>query len=125
LLADDMGLGKTVQTLALLQSQKEAGIQQSSLLVMPTSLVYNWEMEARKFTPQLKIFVYTGTHREKKLDQFEGYDLVLTSYGIIRIDTDLLKNYYFNYIILDESQAIKNPSSNIAKAVLQLNARHN
>jgi SNF2 family DNA or RNA helicase len=123
-LADDMGLGKTVQTLALLQSQKEAGIQQSSLLVMPTSLVYNWEMEARKFTPQLKIFVYTGTHREKKLDQFEGYDLVLTSYGIIRIDTDLLKNYYFNYIILDESQAIKNPSSNIAKAVLQLNARH-
>lgn len=123
-LADDMGLGKTIQTLALLQSQKEAGIGQASLLVMPTSLVYNWEVEARKFTPQLRIFTYTGTHREKNIEQFEGYDLILTSYGIIRIDADLLKNYYFNYIILDESQAIKNPASNIAKAVTQLNARH-
>lgn len=123
-LADDMGLGKTVQTLALLQSQKEAGIKQTSLLVMPTSLVYNWEMESRKFTPQLRIFVYTGTHREKNLAQFEGYDLVLTSYGIIRIDIDMLKDFYFNYIILDESQAIKNPTSNISKAVTQLNARH-
>jgi SNF2 family DNA or RNA helicase len=123
-LADDMGLGKTVQTLALLQAQKEAGITQASLLVMPTSLVYNWEVEARKFTPGLKVFVYTGTHREKNTDQFNGYDLILTSYGIIRIDADLLKSYYFNYIILDESQAIKNPSSNIAKAVSQLNSRH-
>jgi SNF2 family DNA or RNA helicase len=123
-LADDMGLGKTVQTLALLQAQKEAGTTQASLLVMPTSLVYNWEVEARKFTPELKVFVYTGTHREKNIEQFDGYDLILTSYGIIRIDADLLKNYYFNYIILDESQAIKNPSSNIAKAVTQLNSRH-
>jgi SNF2 family DNA or RNA helicase len=123
-LADDMGLGKTVQTLALLQAQKEAGITQASLLVMPTSLVYNWEVEANKFTPGLKVFVYTGTHREKNIEQFDGYDLILTSYGIIRIDADLLKSYYFNYIILDESQAIKNPSSNIAKAVTQLNSRH-
>jgi SNF2 family DNA or RNA helicase len=123
-LADDMGLGKTVQTLALLQAQKESGITQASLLVMPTSLVYNWEVEAGKFTPDLKVFVYTGTHREKNIEQFEGYDLILTSYGIIRIDADLLKTYYFNYIILDESQAIKNPSSNIAKAVAQLNSRH-
>ncbi|MES2730390.1 MAG: SNF2-related protein [Bacteroidota bacterium] len=123
-LADDMGLGKTVQTLAMLQAQKEAGSTQASLLIMPTSLIYNWEMEARKFTPNLRVFTYTGTLREKSVAPFEGYDLVLTSYGITRIDIDLLKTYYFNYTILDESQAIKNPTSNIAKAVAELHTRH-
>ncbi len=123
-LADDMGLGKTIQALALLQAQKEMGGTGTSLLVMPTSLVYNWEVEAQKFTPGLKIFTYTGTHREKDLAQFEGYDVVLTSYGIVRIDIELLKQYCFEYIILDESQAIKNPTSNIAKAMRQLNAKH-
>jgi superfamily II DNA or RNA helicase len=123
-LADDMGLGKTIQALALLQAQKEKGATGTSLLVMPTSLVYNWEVEAQKFTPGLKIFTYTGTHREKDLAQFEGYDVVLTSYGIVRIDIELLKQYCFEYIILDESQAIKNPTSNIAKAMRQLNAKH-
>ncbi|MBD0257018.1 MAG: DEAD/DEAH box helicase, partial [Cytophagales bacterium] len=121
---DDMGLGKTIQALALLQAQKEKGGTGTSLLVMPTSLVYNWEVEAQKFTPGLKIFTYTGTHREKDLAQFEGYDVVLTSYGIVRIDIELLKQYCFEYIILDESQAIKNPTSNIAKATRQLNAKH-
>lgn len=124
-LADDMGLGKTVQTLALLQHQKEnSGIKAASLLVMPTSLIYNWEMEARKFTPELKVFSYTGTNREKDVTAFDYYDLILTSYGIVRLDIDLLKSYQFNYIILDESQAIKNPSSNIAKAVRKLNSLH-
>jgi SNF2 family DNA or RNA helicase len=123
-LADDMGLGKTVQTLALLQAQKEAGNTQANLLVMPTSLVYNWEMEARKFTPNLRVCTYTGTLREKNVAQFEGYDLIITSYGITRIDVDLLKTYYFNYIILDESQAIKNPTSHIARAVSELNSRY-
>ncbi len=122
-LADDMGLGKTVQTLAMLQSQKEADDYGASLLIMPTSLIYNWEMEARKFTPDLKILVYTGTTRDKDVEQFTNYDLVLTSYGIIRLDIDILKQYYFNYVILDESQAIKNPTSNIAKAVKQLSSR--
>jgi len=122
-LADDMGLGKTVQTLAMLQGQKENGTQAASLLVMPTSLIYNWEMEAKKFTPDLKVLVYTGTNREKNADLFAGYDLVLTSYGITRIDIDILRSYYFHYIILDESQAIKNPNSNIAKAVKKLNAK--
>ena len=121
-LADDMGLGKTVQTLAILQCQKELGQQRASLLIMPTSLIYNWEMEARKFTPNLKVFVYTGTNRVKDVAQFDGYDLVLTSYGITRLDIETLKEYYFNYIILDESQAIKNPSSHIARAVKQLNS---
>jgi SNF2 family DNA or RNA helicase len=81
-------------------------------------------VEAQKFTPGLKLFTYTGTHREKDLAQFEGYDVVLTSYGIVRIDIELLKQYCFEYIILDESQAIKNPTSNIAKAMRQLNAKH-
>ncbi|MEL6534739.1 MAG: SNF2-related protein [Bacteroidota bacterium] len=122
-LADDMGLGKTVQTLALLQSQKEAGCENASLLVMPTSLIYNWEREANRFTPNLKVFTYTGTSRLKNIEQFQGYDLVLTSYGIVRLDAEILKEYYFNYIILDESQAIKNPTSNIAKAVRKLSSR--
>ncbi|GAB3793976.1 hypothetical protein GCM10028819_06560 [Spirosoma humi] len=128
-LADDMGLGKTVMTLAMLQGQKEAGATEPnaarpSLLVMPTSLLYNWELEARKFTPDLRVMVYTGTYREKNTAQFDGYDLILTSYGIVRIDIDLLSDYRFNYVILDESQAIKNPSSHITKAVMQLNTSH-
>ena len=123
-LADDMGLGKTVQTLAILQSQKEMGRIGASLLVMPTSLIYNWQMEAKKFTPKLKVFIYTGTNRIKDISQFDGYDLVLTSYGITRLDIETLKNYCFNYIILDESQAIKNPNSHIAKAVKQLSSRY-
>ena len=122
-LADDMGLGKTVQTLALLQSEKNEG-RGTTLLIMPTSLIYNWEMEAAKFTPSLKVLTYTGTLRNKDIKRFERYDLVLTSYGITRLDVDLLKQFPFNYIILDESQVIKNPSSNIAKAVKELRSRH-
>jgi SNF2 family DNA or RNA helicase len=122
-LADDMGLGKTVQTLTLLQSEKEAG-RGASLLIMPTSLIYNWEMEASKFTPQLRILNYTGTLRNKDIKRFENYDVVLTSYGITRLDIDLLQHFYFNYIILDESQVIKNPTSNIAKAVRELKSRY-
>jgi SNF2 family DNA or RNA helicase len=122
-LADDMGLGKTVQTLTMLLAEKEAGAG-TSLLVMPTSLIYNWEMEANKFTPTLKILNYTGTLRNKDITRFEKYDLVLTSYGITRLDVELLQKFYFNYVILDESQVIKNPTSNIAKAVRELKSRH-
>ncbi|NBW37791.1 MAG: ATP-dependent helicase, partial [Cytophagia bacterium] len=121
-LADDMGLGKTVQTLTLLQSEKEAN-HGTSLLVMPTSLVYNWEMEAKKFTPDLRILTYTGTQRNKDVKRFDQYDLIITSYGITRLDVELFKNFYFNYIILDESQVIKNPTSNIAQAVRELKSR--
>lgn len=122
-LADDMGLGKTVQTLAMLQAEQEAG-RGTSLLIMPTSLIYNWEMEASRFTPGLKVLNYTGTLRNKDIKRFEKYDVVLTSYGITRLDVDLLKNFYFNYVILDESQVIKNPSSIIAKAVRELKSRY-
>lgn len=122
-LADDMGLGKTVQTLAMLQAEQETG-RGTSLLIMPTSLIYNWEMEASRFTPGLKVLNYTGTLRNKDIKRFEKYDVVLTSYGITRLDVDLLKNFYFNYVILDESQVIKNPSSIIAKAVRELKSRY-
>jgi SNF2 family DNA or RNA helicase len=123
-LADDMGLGKTVQTLALLQSEKQKGDAGTSLLIMPTSLVYNWEMEAAKFTPHLKVFTYTGTLRNKDVSQFSKYDVILTSYGVTRLDIESLAKFRFNYIILDESQVIKNPTSNIAKAVMQLQSRY-
>ncbi|HYF67126.1 MAG TPA: DEAD/DEAH box helicase [Ohtaekwangia sp.] len=122
-LADDMGLGKTVQTLTMLQTEKESDAG-ASLLIMPTSLIYNWEMEAGKFTPELRILIYTGTLRNKDISRFKNYDLILTSYGIARLDAELLSQFYFNYIILDESQVIKNPSSNIAKAVRELKSRH-
>lgn len=129
-LADDMGLGKTVQTLALLQAEKERFAAEgtpshASLLILPTSLIYNWEMEARKFTPKMRILKYTGVFRYKNTAIFNKYDLVITSYGIIRQDIDeLLEKYYFNYIILDEAQAIKNPDAAIARAVRRLKGKH-
>lgn len=122
-LADDMGLGKTVQTLALLAHEKENNPGFTSLLVMPTSLIYNWELEAKKFTPELNILVYSGTQRIKDPWRFKDYDLILTSYGITRLDIDVLKDFFFNYVILDESQAIKNPGSNIAAAVGKLKSK--
>ena len=122
-LADDMGLGKTIQTLALLQHQKNENPGSTSLIVMPTSLLYNWEMEAKKFTPDIKILNYTGINRIKDSNQFAKYDIVITSYGTTRVDTEILSDFYFNYIILDESQAIKNPDSLISKKVRELKSR--
>ena len=122
-LADDMGLGKTVQTLALLQETSEINPGSTSLLIMPTSLIYNWEMEAKKFTPKLRILNYTGTTRNKDYRDFSRYDVVITSYGITRLDLEILKSFYFEYIILDESQAIKNPDSIISKSVKELLSR--
>ncbi|MEQ9466755.1 MAG: DEAD/DEAH box helicase [Ekhidna sp.] len=122
-LADDMGLGKTIQALTLLQHQKNENPQSTSLLIMPTSLLYNWEMEAQKFTPGLKILNYTGINRVKDSAQFGKYDIVLTSYGTTRVDTEILAEFYFNYIILDESQAIKNPDSLISRKVRELKSR--
>lgn len=122
-LADDMGLGKTIQALALLLHQKKENEGSTNLLVMPTSLLYNWEMEARKFAPKLKILNYTGINRQKNSSQFAKYDIVITSYGTTRVDAEILSEFYFNYIILDESQAIKNPDSLISKKVRLLKSR--
>lgn len=127
-LADDMGLGKTIQTLAFLQKQKELGVQQqetrTSLIVMPTSLIYNWQNEAAKFVPNLRLLVHTGIGRTKEPAVFEQYDLIITTYGIARSDEALLSAFYFNYVILDESQIIKNPASKSFKAVKSLKSKH-
>jgi SNF2 family DNA or RNA helicase len=127
-LADDMGLGKTIQTLSLLQKNKEeaeqAGGTCTSLLIMPTSLIYNWLNEAKKFTPELRLMVHTGAFRYKSPEVFAHYDVVVTTYGISRIDVDLLKAFFFDYIILDESQNIKNASSKSFHAVKQLKSRY-
>lgn len=138
-LADDMGLGKTVQALAFLQHIKEQTAKTesqaagqvdlfnsrkntTSLLVVPTSLIYNWIFEARKFTPDLSVKPHVGLHRDKDSQLFSGYDLVVTTYGTLRNDIDLFKAFRFEVVILDESQFIKNPTSQLAKRVNQVNA---
>jgi SNF2 family DNA or RNA helicase len=90
---------------------------------MPTSLIHNWLNEAKKFTPDLKIHVYTGVLREKDISLFANYDVVLTTYGITRLDIELFKHFFFHYIILDESQIIKNPSSKISRSVRTLKSK--
>ena len=126
-LADDMGLGKTIQALALLQKHKEdteaGGSKSTSLIIMPTSLIYNWLNEAKKFTPKLKLMVHTGAMRYKSPEVFGNYDVIVTTYGISRIDIDLLSSFFFDYVILDESQNIKNPSSKSYQSVRQLKSR--
>jgi superfamily II DNA or RNA helicase len=126
-LADDMGLGKTIQTLALLQKNKEdaeaEGTKSTSLIVMPTSLIYNWMNEAAKFAPRLRLMIHTGTLRNKLSEYFGRYDVVITTYGITRIDVETFKAFFFDYIILDESQNIKNPSSKSYRSVKQLKSR--
>lgn len=126
-LADDMGLGKTIQTLALLQKVKEEAEGQNtsctSLIVMPTSLIYNWLSEALKFAPAMRVLVYAGTSRNKDVSQFALYDVVLTTYGIARLDAELLEQMHYEYVILDESQNIKNPGSKAYKAVKKLKSR--
>ena len=121
LLADDMGLGKTVQTLALLQHQKEQNPSENhartSLLIVPTSLIFNWQKEAEKFVPELTLLLHSGANRSRDNLSFIHYDLIITTYGIARIDEEIFSSYYFNYIILDESQNIKNPRSKSFAAI--------
>lgn len=124
ILADDMGLGKTLQTLALLLKEKERKVKEPSLVVMPTSLIYNWLAESRKFTPDLNILIQTGSNRTKNPANFTLYDVIFTTYGLVRQDLKILKDFPFNYVILDESQMIKNPSSKTSKAVKELTAAH-
>lgn len=96
----------------------------TSIIVMPTSLIHNWEEEIRKFTPELKCYKFIGQNRPKDIRIFNEFDIILTTYGIVRNDFELLKTYKFFYLILDESQYIKNPNSKIYKAVNQLNSKH-
>ncbi len=124
-LADDMGLGKTVETLVFLQSLKESGHNGNpTLLVLPRSLLVNWQREAQRFTPGLACYEYFGNERAKDFSSFDDYDLVLTTYGTMLRDIKKLRNYRFHYAILDESQAIKNPLAKTSKAARLLNSDH-
>ena len=125
ILADDMGLGKTVQVLALLQSRRARRISKGpSLIVVPRSLVFNWKAEAEKFCPRLRVLDYTGPNRHASREQFPDYDLIITTYGTLRTDIVDLSQITFDYVILDEAQAIKNAESQAAKAARLLKARH-
>ena len=127
-LADDMGLGKTVQVLALLEERRAAREQDArigpSLVVMPKSLVFNWKQEAARFAPRLRVLDHTGHQRRKSTEHFDDYDLLITTYGTLRNDAASFKDVRFDYVILDEAQAIKNESSVSAKAARLLNADH-
>ena len=125
ILADDMGLGKTVQVLALLQSRRARRQSKGpSLIVVPRSLVFNWVQEAEKFCPRLRVLDYTGTGRHATRDDFADYDLIVTTYGTLRTDIVELSAILFDYVILDEAQAIKNADSQAAKAARLLHGRH-
>ena len=138
-LADDMGLGKTIQTLALLQYNNEnlqSGprkiIQEklslfenpvqkfTSLIVVPASLLYNWDSEIKRFAPHMKVCSYKGNQRKKSTSYFQSYDVILSSYHTVRQDIDIISTFRFHYVILDESQVIKNPASMIFKTVIRL-----
>ena len=133
-LADDMGLGKTVMVLALLDARRlpeslppedgtvTAADKRPSVAVVPRSLVFNWIAEAKRFSPELRVLDYTGPDRAEKV--LTDYDLVLTTYGTLRRDIVLLSEQEFDYVILDEAQAIKNAQTASAKAVRLLKARH-
>jgi superfamily II DNA or RNA helicase len=124
-LADDMGLGKTVQVLALLESRRtDASRVGPSLVVVPRSLVFNWLQEARRFTPQLRVFDHSGVDRPRTSDHLSSYDLIVTTYGTLRRDIAHLKDTRFDYVVLDEAQTIKNPNSESSKAARLLNASH-
>lgn len=120
-LADDMGLGKTLQAIAIL-SKVHSTSKLPSLVAMPKSLVYNWDNEIKKFCPSLNVKIYYGNNRD--INEIEGADVVLTTYGTVRNDIKILKDIDFEMVILDESQNIKNVNSQTTKAVMLLNSRN-
>ncbi|MBI5544794.1 MAG: DEAD/DEAH box helicase [Deltaproteobacteria bacterium] len=119
-LADDMGLGKTVQTLALMLRLKAEEGRKPSLVVSPTSVLPNWQREAERFAPGLKVVAYEGPERDKKRPSFANADLVLTSYALLRRDAEVLRKTRFRYVVLDEAQHVKNPASLGARAARSL-----
>lgn len=124
ILADDMGLGKTLQVIALLVSE-QAKDALPSLVVAPTSLIYNWQEEVDKFAPQLKVCVVSGqqTGRFEQIAELEQADLVVTTYGLLKRDIKLYEEKTFTYCFLDEAQHIKNANTLGAKAVKRIKAR--
>jgi non-specific serine/threonine protein kinase len=124
ILADDMGLGKTVQALSFLENYRSRHGNLKALVVCPTTLIYNWENEIKKFTPSLTYHIHHGGQRSRAKDELMNYEITITTYGTLRSDIKLFVSIEFDYIILDESQAIKNPSSKVTRAASLLNAKH-
>lgn len=124
-LADDMGLGKTIQTLAHLLLEKEAGrLDRPALIVVPTTLVYNWTQEAARFAPGLKVLALTGPQRKDFYDHIEQYDMVLTTYSLLWRDQPQLLGHSYHLLILDEAQYVKNSASRASSVIRGLKARH-
>ena len=151
-LADDMGLGKTVQAIALLLRSKQEALlfpadqqqdnsapepgdgqlsmfgvdpkKRTSLIVVPASLLHNWRSECNRFAPDLKLHLHVGNQRNRELSNFTYYDLIISTYHTVRQDIDQLSMFPFHYVILDESQMIKNSSSKLYQAVVELRSEH-
>jgi non-specific serine/threonine protein kinase len=124
ILADDMGLGKTVQALSFMQLFKDQNQNMTSLVVCPTTLMFNWENEIKKFTPKLSYMIHHGGDRKKNKKIFQDHDVIITTYGTLRSDIKFMLEAQFDYIVLDESQAIKNPQSKVTKAASLLHAKN-
>jgi non-specific serine/threonine protein kinase len=124
ILADDMGLGKTVQALSYLHYFKHTREKLNALVVCPTTLMFNWENEIKKFTPSLTYHIHHGADRTRNKDLFREKEVIITTYGTLRSDIKMLVEIPFDYVILDESQAIKNPASKVTKAAGLLRAKN-
>jgi SNF2 family DNA or RNA helicase len=124
ILADDMGLGKTVQALTMLQQYKtqEGGLR--AIVICPTTLIYNWENEIKKFTPELTWLIHHGSMRTRDVAELQKVNVVITTYGTLRSDIQTLMKILYDYVVLDESQAIKNPASKVTKAACLLIAKN-
>ncbi|MFN4286156.1 MAG: SNF2-related protein [Lacibacter sp.] len=124
ILADDMGLGKTLQALSFLQHLYNRQGHLKALVACPTTLMYNWESEIKKFTPGLHYHIHHGPQRTRDKKVFDNYHIIITTYGTLRSDIKLLSDVEFDMVVLDESQAIKNPQSKVAKAACLLRSKH-
>ena len=126
ILADDMGLGKTLQMISVLLSAKEAGRIGTSIIISPASLVYNWGQEFEKFAPELKVRMITGNQKERTeiIRAYQDYDVLVTSYDLLKRDIAEYEDIHFEYQVLDEAQYIKNHSTAAAKAVKVLKSTH-
>lgn len=124
ILADDMGLGKTVQALTMLQYYKMHYGNLKTIVVCPTTLIYNWENEIKKFTPTLTWQIHHGSMRTRDIEALQKANIIITTYGTLRSDIQVLMKINYDYVVLDESQAIKNPASKVTKAACLLNAKN-
>lgn len=124
ILADDMGLGKTVQALTMLEQYKKINGELKAIVVCPTTLIYNWQNEVRKFTPGITFTVHHGNARVRDHEALTKSNIIITTYGTLRSDIQIFLKVLFDYVVLDESQAIKNPSSKVTKAASLLVAKN-